>query len=125
MLTTTKTILVPSTDSYIVTDSQGGDAFHALKSDWDSLWCSSPDSTQAQTWDWQYLYWKHLAPQTVPLFIIARDSRGMCVALGAFFCCRDQSSLITKAAFLGDKRPDYHLILARGRHSQFGWNGNS
>jgi hypothetical protein len=32
--------------------------------------------------------------------------------LAAFFLCRDQASWVSKVAFLGDKRPDYHLMLA-------------
>jgi len=98
---------------YTLVDFEGEQAFHTLRDDWERLWWQSEDATESQTWHWQYLYWRHLAPKTHPVIIIARDSHGTCVALAAFFICRDQSSWVSKAAFLGNKRPDYHLILAR------------
>jgi CelD/BcsL family acetyltransferase involved in cellulose biosynthesis len=100
-------------DRYTILDCEGEQAFHRLREDWEGLWWRSEDATESQTWHWQYLYWKHLAPMTRPVIIVARDSHGSCVALAAFFVCRDQSSWVSKAAFLGDKRSDYHLILAR------------
>jgi len=100
-------------ERYTILDFEGEQAFHRLRDDWEELWWQSADATESQTWHWQYLYWKHLAPKTHPVIIIARDSHGTCVALATFFICRDQSSWISKAAFLGDKKPDYHLILAR------------
>lgn len=96
-----------------VTELRGEAAFYKLRSDWDELWLSSTDATDTQTWCWQYLYWKHLAPHTEPILVCARNGDGVCVALAAFYICRDQASGMKKAAFLGDKRPDYHLILAR------------
>ena len=99
-------------ETYTIVDSGRVGLSHA-KDDWTKLWKLSEDATESQTWDWQYLYWKHLAPHTHPLIIVARDSQETCVALASFFIGRDPSSWISKAAFLGDKRPDYHLILAR------------
>ncbi len=99
-------------ERYTIVDFEGEQAFHALHEDWDRLWRQSSEVTESQTWHWQYLYWKHLAPTTHPVVIVAQDSQGTCLALAAFFICRDQSSWVSKAAFLGDKRPDYHLILA-------------
>lgn len=99
-------------DRYTILDFEGEEAFYKFRSDWEELWWQSADATHTQTWHWQYLYWKHLAPTSQPIIIVARDSRGTCVALAAFFVCRDLSSWVSKAAFLGDKRPDYHLILA-------------
>lgn len=98
-------------ERYAIVDFEGEQAFHTLHEDWERLWWQSSEATQSQTWDWQYMYWKHLAPTTRPVVIVAQDSQGMCVALAAFFMCRDQVSWVSKAAFLGDKRPDYHLML--------------
>jgi len=100
-------------ENYTIVEFQGESAFHTLKDDWTALWRLSEDATESQTWNWQYLYWKHLAPNTDPLIIVVRDSRETCIALASFFVGRDSSSWISKAAFLGDKRPDYHLILAK------------
>ncbi len=105
-------------EGYTVVDFEGEQAFHMLKGNWERLWCLSQEATETQTWCWQYLYWKHLAPKSRPVIILVRDSHGTCVALGAFFVCRDQSSWISKAAFLGDQKPDYHLILARPNLSE-------
>ena len=99
-------------ERYAIVDFEGEQALHTLREDWDRIWWQSSEATQCQTWHWQYLYWKHLAPTTRPVIIVAQDSQGVCVALAAFFICRDQASWVSKAAFLGDKRPDYHLMLA-------------
>jgi len=101
------------TDHHTIVDFEGDQAFHALKEEWQKLWWLSEDATESQSWHWQYLYWKHLAPKSHPVITVARDAHGDCVALAAFFICRDPSSWVSKAAFLGGKRPDYHLILAR------------
>lgn len=100
-------------ESYSIEAFEGEQAFHALRDEWEKLWWLSQDSTETQTWHWKYLYWKHLATTRRPVIIVARDSHGSGAALASFFVCRDQSSWVSKAAFLGDKRPDYHLILAR------------
>lgn len=100
-------------ERYSIIDSEGEPAFHSLRNEWEILWRQSTDATQSQTWHWQYMYWKHLAPRSLPVIVAAYDSHGNCVALAAFFVCRDQSSWVSKAAFLGDKMPDYHLILAQ------------
>jgi CelD/BcsL family acetyltransferase involved in cellulose biosynthesis len=92
---------------------EGEEAFYNLRSEWENLWWQSADATQAQTWQWQYLYWSRLASTARPVIVIARDFRNVCVALAAFFLCRDRSSWVRKAAFLGDKRPDYHVILVQ------------
>jgi CelD/BcsL family acetyltransferase involved in cellulose biosynthesis len=92
---------------------EGEEAFYDLRSEWENLWWQSADGTQTQTWQWQYLYWHQLASTARPLIIIARDSRHTCVALATFVVCRDRSSWMRKAAFLGDKRPDYHMILVQ------------
>jgi CelD/BcsL family acetyltransferase involved in cellulose biosynthesis len=101
------------TERYAIVDFEGEQAFHTLRDEWEKLWWLSEDATESQTWQWQYLYWKHLAPKTHPVIIVARDSHGVCAALAAFFICRDQLSWVSKAAFLGDKKPDYHVIVAR------------
>lgn len=98
---------------YSIEAYEGEDAFHVLRDDWEKLWWLSDDATETQSWQWQYLYWKYLASNTRPLIITAKDYRDHCVAMAAFFICRDGASWLSKAAFLGDKRPDYHLILAK------------
>jgi CelD/BcsL family acetyltransferase involved in cellulose biosynthesis len=103
---------LPQGHSYTLEEFAGPEAFHKLRNDWERLWRSSSEATDTQTWQWQYLYWKHLAPKTKPVIVVARDPAGVCVALAPFFICRDEASWITKGAFLGDKRPDYQLILA-------------
>lgn len=97
---------------YSIDVYEGENAFHLLKDDWEKLWWLSEEATETQSWQWQYLYWKYLAPTTRPIIITAKNSRGRRVAIAPFFICRDKSSWLSKAAFLGDKRPDYHLILA-------------
>lgn len=101
-----------SAATYGIYEFEGEGGFFRLREEWQQLWSLSDDSTETQTWAWQYLYWKHLAPKTRPLIIVARDSRNCCVALGCFFISRDPSSWLSKATFLGDKRPDYNMILA-------------
>ena len=102
----------PQGQSYTLEELTGPEAFHKLRSDWERLWRSAIEATDTQTWHWQYLYWKHLAPNTEPVIVVARDPAGICVALAPFFICRDEASWFPKGAFLGDKRPDYHMILA-------------
>src|SRR4026208_1868394 len=97
-----------SIEEFDLADFEGEPGFHVLKPEWERLWWLSEDATETQTWQWKYQYWKHLALKTNPVFIVARDSQGDIAALAAFVTCRDTSSWMSKAAFLGDKRPDYH-----------------
>ena len=103
---------LPHGQSYTLEEFVGPEAFDKLRPDWERLWRLSSEATDTQTWHWQYLYWKHVAPKTKPVIVVARDPAGICLALAPYFICRDEASWITKGAFLGDKRPDYQLILA-------------
>src|SRR5438034_1533651 len=87
-------------ESYSIIDFQDEQSLHSLRHHWDKLWWSSEDATESQSWQWQYLYWKHLARRNHLEFVTAWDSQGTCVALASFFVCRDRSSWVSKAAFL-------------------------
>lgn len=98
--------------SYRIMEYAGEAGFFKLRPEWEALWSQSAEGTQFQNWHWQYLYWKCLAPNSEPLVLAAMDSDGKLVALAAFLVCRDQQSRLSKAAFVGDKRADYHQVLA-------------
>lgn len=106
----------PRTSRYKMTSSEGKAAFHTLENDWRHLWAQSQDATEVQSWDWQYLYWKHLAAKSIPTFASIRDEQSTCVCLASFCVTRDHASLLPKISFLGDHDADYHMILA-ARHS--------
>lgn len=99
-------------DAYTVTHIEGEAAFSSLRADWESLWLASEDVSDAQSWAWQYNYWRYLAPRATPVVVVARDSSGRCRALCTVARTRDRSSLLSKLAFLGDEAPDYHHIVA-------------
>lgn len=99
-------------DAYAIAHLEGEEAFSSLRADWESLWLASDDVSDAQSWAWQYNYWRYLAPRATPVVVVARDSSGRCRALCAVARTRDRGSLLSKLAFLGDEAPDYHHIVA-------------
>lgn len=98
---------------YTVELLEGGEHFARLKEEWIELWRQSPEASEAQTWHWQSLYWKHVAPRRTPLFLAARDSQGGLAALGTFFIRRHRQTLLNHLEFLGEHDADYHLLLRR------------
>lgn len=102
-----------SVNGYTLTTLSDETAFYELKDEWEELWKKSPDATQFQRWEWQYLYYKHIIPNAPLKIFIVRDFYGECVALAAFCKIRDQLSGFSKAAFVGDSLADYHMILCK------------
>ena len=92
---------------------EGTSAMATLRADWVSLWSQSTEATESQSWDWNYLYCKHMVPNRTPVLVLARDARGECVAIAPFFTYRDHRSGLRTAAFLGEHDADYHMILVK------------
>lgn len=98
--------------SFTVSEQEGEQTFHALRSEWDALWEESTDVTHFQRWDWQYLYWKHVTPQAIPQFATLRDEQGRCRAIGLLVRTRDPKTGLMTTGFAGGMRSDYNMFLA-------------
>jgi CelD/BcsL family acetyltransferase involved in cellulose biosynthesis len=105
-------ILRKNIQDYSLTILHSPDAFAIVESEWRALWGKSKDATQFQNWDWQFLYWKHVTPRNLPHIFVLRHLDGSCALLGAFDVVRDKKSGLSKFAFVGDDRADYHALLA-------------
>lgn len=104
---------MPNKSDHVVTLVRGGEVFMRLKDQWTQLWNESPDATEAETWPWQYYYWKHMVRGMTPIFVTAQDSQGVLAALGIFVIRRNPRTLLKHLEFLGEHDADYHLLLHR------------
>jgi len=105
----------PSRVSYSIDELEGEQAFHAVRDDWNMLWNESIDATHFQLWEWQYLYWKHLMPSSIPRFMMLRDPDGRIRAIALLVLSRDPATGLMTTGFIGEMRSDYNMILA-GKH---------
>lgn len=96
---------------FTVKEFKGEQAFHDLRPDWDALWRESADATHFQLWDWQHLFWKHVAPDAVPYFATLWDSAGRCRTIAALIRTRDPKSGMMVTGFIGSMRSDYNMFL--------------
>ncbi len=99
--------------AYSVDCLQGAGHFALLEDEWHDLWRQCSEATEVQTWQWQHLYWKQIAPNSTPIFVTTRDPQGVLVALGTFRVRRHRQTLLKQLEFLGENDADYHLILHR------------
>lgn len=100
-------------DQYVLSDLTGEQAFLSLRTKWNELWSACRDATQFQMWNWQYLYWKHIIPATIPRILILQDSFGECCAIAPFVRTCDPMTGMTSYSFIGGYRADYNQILSR------------
>jgi CelD/BcsL family acetyltransferase involved in cellulose biosynthesis len=98
--------------TYAISHLEGLGAVERLEPEWEALWHACPDATDTQLPLWQVAHTRLRAPRSTPIVVTARDAAGRLVALASFAISRDPGTLVRKATFLGDKAPDYHLILS-------------
>jgi CelD/BcsL family acetyltransferase involved in cellulose biosynthesis len=107
-------VTLPATrpaESFQVSILRGSDALVPLREEWTALWHDCAEATEAQTFAWQHLYWKHVARARRCLLIIARDGAGKLSAAAAFEIRRHRHTLLNVLSFSGEHDADYHCIL--------------
>lgn len=89
---------------------EGEGAFDALREPWEALHRRS-GATPFLSWQWQEAWWRHLAPERVPLLLAARRGEEV---VGLMALARERQRGIRRLSFLGERvgGADYLDLLA-------------
>ena len=90
---------------------RSGEAFAALRIEWQDLWNQADDATEAESWEWQSLYRRLVTPRQPCGIATARRGDGTCIAIATFSVDRDRRTGLQRVGFLGEHDADYHNIL--------------
>jgi hypothetical protein len=87
--------------------------FESLQPVWDELYCSNPNHTPYQSWEWNFSWWLHLG-QTDGLYLIVVEDNERALGIAPFVRrAKFWGWPLPHLCFLGQKRTDYLDFLVR------------
>ncbi len=91
---------------------ESSEEFQALKADWERLSQSNPDCHVFQTFDWNFIWWKHLG-EDYRLFIIVAAQGTETIAIWPLMYSHKGTGPLRwrKFEFIGKRYSNYHDIL--------------
>lgn len=94
-----------------VIESHSGEAFDALRGEWDALLEACGSATIYQTWEWNEAWWR-VNHRGKRLRLLQIRERGQLIGIAPFYVSRHLGTPLRRLAFVGNGASDYMDVIA-------------